>query len=218
MENKSNKETIDFYRSCATPEYFKAQEWIQNAPSKIEDSFSYDLTRESIKKASDVINEISEMRRRVTRPLDELKSRMIDYEKSMVNDFKQYIDRGKKMMLEYSNEIERKQKEANERIRSEAEEALKNAPIEDMVDLLGKFTDQMVSVSFEQPKGIRKTIKAEMTNAIDVDWIGVLNVLFSADLLEPEALLKNLPKAMKQCGVVKIKGINLVEVKSQTIR
>lgn len=218
MEDKLHNETIEFYKSCATNKYYKAMDWVKNAPLKIEDTLSYDTTREAIKLASDVVSEISEMRMRVTRPLDELKSRMIDYEKSMVIDFKQYIDRGKKMMLEYSNEIERKQKEANERIRLEAEEALKNASAENMVDLLGKYTDQMVSVSFEQPKGIRKTMKAEMSNPIDVDWIGVLNVLFSADLLDPESLLKQLPKAMKQCGVVKIKGINLVEVKTQTIR
>jgi hypothetical protein len=43
-------------------------------------------------------------------------------------------------------------------------------------------------------------------------------VLFQSGKLAPEDLLKNLPTAMKVCGVDAIAGIELIEVKTQSIR
>jgi hypothetical protein len=119
-------------------------------------------------------------------------------------------------MLEYHNVQERIKREAEAKIKAEAEASLKQA--QSVSDIMASFTDQLFATSVDIPKtaNIRTTIKAQING--EVQWGAVLAVLFQSGKLAPEDLLKNLPAAMKVCGVDAIAGIELIEVKSQSIR
>lgn len=199
-------------------EYIELLSNLKTSPTVINDATSYESVKDVLRRISAAMAVISERRMEVTRPLDKLKADIMDVEKELVSGFKSFVDSRKAMMVAYSNELERKQREANEKIRKEAELALKNSNAENIAEVMGHFTDELVSISIEQPSGIRKTIKAQVSKIQAVDWSSVINTLDSAGMFDPEVLLKNLPKAMKDCGVIRIKGIELVEVKTQTIR
>jgi len=204
------------YEVINHPSTLKSQQLINDAPNKVEDKLSYDITEHTIKLANDVVKAIESSRKTITAPLDAYKKQIMDIEKSAVEPLKKYIESSKSKMLAYNEELERVQKEANEKLRLDSEEALKNASIEDFSALAGQLVDQSISINTEQPKNIRVTKKARING--EVNWSMVLNVLFAAEVLDYQDLLTPLVKAMEKCGVVKIDGIEIYDHKSQVIR
>ena len=204
------------YQVINDPNNLKAQQLINDAPSKVEDKLSYDITEHTIKLANQVLKSIETSRKAITSPLDAYKKQIMDVEKEAVEPLKKYIESAKTKMLAYNEELERVQREANEKLRIESEEALKNISIEDFSALAGQLVDQAVSINTEQPKNIRVTKKARING--EVNWSMVLNVLFAAECIDYQDLLTPLAKAMEKCGVVKIDGIEIYEHKTQVIR
>jgi len=194
----------------------KSQQLINNAPNKVEDKLSYDITEHTIKLANDVVKTIESSRKAITAPLDAYKKQIMDLEKESTEPFKKYIESAKVKMLAYNEELERVQREANEKLRIESEKALENISIEGFSALAGQLVDQAVSINTEQPKNIRVTKKARICG--EVNWSMVLNVLFAAECLDYQELLAPLAKAMEKCGVVKIDGIEIYDHKTQVIR
>ena len=194
----------------------KTQQLINDAPSKVEDKLSYDITEHTIKLANEVLKSIESSRKAITSPLDAYKKQIMEIEKEAVEPLKKYIETSKVKMLDYNNELERIQREANEKLRIESEKALENVSIEDFSTLAGQLVDQSISINTEQPKNIRVTKKARING--EVNWSMVLNVLFAAEVLDYQELLTPLAKAMEKCGVVKIDGIEIYDHKTQVIR
>jgi hypothetical protein len=194
----------------------KTQQLINDAPIKVEDKLSYDITEHTIKLANEVLKSIESSRKAITAPLDAYKKQIMDIEKDAVEPLKTYIGISKAKMLDYNNELERIQREANEKLRIESEKALENVTIEDFSELAGQLVDQSISINTEQPKNIRVTKKARICG--EVNWSMVLNVLFAAECLDYQELLTPLAKAMEKCGVVKIDGIEIYDHKTQVIR
>lgn len=194
----------------------KTQQLIKDAPNKVEDKLSYDITEHTIKLANEVVKSIESMRKYVTTPIDAYKKQIMDVEKEATESLKNYIESAKTMMLAYNEELERVQREANEKLRLESEKALENVSIEDFSTLAGQLVDQSISINTEQPKNIRLTRKARICG--EVNWSMVLNVLFAAECLDYQELLTPLAKAMEKCGVVKIDGIEIYTHKTQVIR
>jgi prolyl oligopeptidase PreP (S9A serine peptidase family) len=204
------------YKVINDPINLKAQQFINNAPNKIEDKLSYDITEHTIKLANDVVKTIEITRKAITSPLDAYKKQIMEIEKDAVEPIKKYIESSKTKMLAYNEELERIQREANEKLRIESEKALEDAPFDVFNTLAGYFVDQAVSINTEQPKNIRVTKKARING--EVNWSMVLNVLFAAEVLDYQELLTPLAKAMEKCGVVKIDGIEIYDHKTQVIR
>lgn len=194
----------------------KTQQLIKDAPNKVEDKLSYDITEHTIKLANEVVKSIESSRKGITAPLDAYKKQIMDIEKDAVEPLKKYIESAKTKMLAYNEELERVQREANEKLKIESEKALEDAPFDVFNTLAGYFTDQAISINTEQPKNIRVTKKARING--EVNWSMVLNVLFAAECLDYQDLLTPLAKAMDKCGVVKIDGIEIYDHKSQVIR
>jgi hypothetical protein len=204
------------YQVINDPNNLKAQQLINDAPNKVEDKLSYDITEHTIKLANQVVKSIETSRKAITSPLDAYKKQIMDVEKEAVEPLKKYIESAKTKMLDYNNELERIQREANEKLRIESEKALEDAPFDVFNTLAGYFVDQAVSINTEQPKNIRVTKKARING--EVNWSMVLNVLFAAECIDYQDLLTPLAKAMEKCGVVKIDGIEIYDHKTQVIR
>ena len=204
------------YQVINDPNNLKAQQLINDAPSKVEDKLSYDITEHTIKLANQVLKSIETSRKAITSPLDAYKKQIMDVEKEAVEPLKKYIESAKSKMLAYNEELERVQREANEKLKIESEKALEDAPFDVFNTLAGYFVDQAVSINTEQPKNIRVTKKARING--EVNWSMVLNVLFAAECIDYQDLLTPLAKAMEKCGVVKIDGIEIYEHKTQVIR
>jgi hypothetical protein len=204
------------YQVINDPNNLKTQQLINDAPSKVEDKLSYDITEHTIKLANEVLKTIESSRKAITSPLDAYKKQIMDIEKEAVEPLKKYIESSKTKMLAYNEELEKVQREANEKLRIESEKALEDAPFDVFNTLAGYFVDQAVSINTEQPKNIRVTKKARING--EVNWSMVLNVLFAAEVLDYQELLTPLAKAMEKCGVVKIDGIEIYEHKTQVIR
>jgi hypothetical protein len=204
------------YQVINDPNNLKTQQLINDAPSKVEDKLSYDITEHTIKLANEVVKSIESSRKAITSPLDAYKKQIMDVEKEAVEPLKKYIESAKTKMLAYNEELERVQREANEKLRIESEKALEDAPFDVFNTLAGYFVDQAVSINTEQPKNIRVTKKARING--EVNWSMVLNVLFAAECIDYQDLLTPLAKAMEKCGVVKIDGIEIYEHKTQVIR
>ena len=194
----------------------KTQQLINDAPSKVEDRLSYDITEHTIKLANDVVKTIESSRKTITAPLDAYKKQIMEIEKDAVEPLKKYNETAKTKMLAYNEELEKVQREANEKLRIESEKALEDAPFDVFNTLAGYFVDQAISINTEQPKNIRVTKKARING--EVNWSMVLNVLFAAEVLDYQDLLTPLAKAMDKCGVVKIDGIEIYDHKTQAIR
>jgi hypothetical protein len=204
------------YQVINDPNNLKAQQLINDAPNKVEDKLSYDITEHTIKLANEVVKSIETSRKAITSPLDAYKKQIMDVEKEAVEPLKKYIESAKIKMLAYNEELEKVQREANEKLRIESEKALEDAPFDVFNTLAGYFVDQAVSINTEQPKNIRVTKKARING--EVNWSMVLNVLFAAECIDYQDLLTPLAKAMEKCGVVKIDGIEIYEHKTQVIR
>jgi hypothetical protein len=142
----------------------------------------------------------------------------MDVERDAVAPLKSYIDERKAMMIDYSNELERKKAEADAKIAQEAADTLMSAIKSDMSAIMAKFTDDTTTTTlqFDHTKNIRITKKAEIVG--EVDWATLLWTLMQAEMFDVAELLRKLPKAMEIASIENIKGIQITEVKNQTIR
>jgi hypothetical protein len=217
--NAANIDNIsEFYKSLNSTEVLRAQGMIEGAPQVIEDKLSYDMSAESIKAANDAIKHIENNRKLVTIPLDTYKKSIMDVERDATAPLKAYIEQRKAMMIDYSNELERKKAEADAKIAQDAADALKSASSSDMSTIMAKFTDATTTTTLEMDhtKNIRITKKAEIVG--EVDWMTLLWTLMQAEMFDVAELLRKLPKAMEVTNIDSIKGIQITEVKNQTIR
>jgi hypothetical protein len=217
--NAANIDNItDFYKSLNSTKMLEAQSMISGAPSAIEDKLTYDMSAVSIKAANDAIKHIETNRKLVTLPLDTYKKEIMEVERDAVAPLKAYIEERKQMMIEYSNELERKKAEADAKIAQQAADALMSASTSDVSDIFATFTDATTTTTLEldHTKNIRISKKAEIVG--EVDWATLLWTLMQAEMFDVAELLRKLPKAMEITNISAIGGIQLTEVKTQTIR
>jgi len=120
--------------------------------------------------------------------------------------------------VQYSNELERIKAEADAKIAAEAKAALANSGAGTVADIMAHFTDAMTATTLDNDhtNNIRISKKAEMIGP--VDWSTLLMTIMQAELFDVSELLRKLPKAMELTGTENIKGIKIVEVKTQVIR
>jgi hypothetical protein len=217
--NAANIENIsEFYKSLNSTEVLRAQSMIEGAPTSIEDKLTYDMSAASIKAANDAIKHIETNRKLVTLPLDAYKKSVMDVERDAVAPLKAYIDERKAMMIDYSNELERKKAEADAKIAQEAAKALLASSADEVASIMAKFTDSTTSTTLDidHTKNIRITKKAEIVG--EVDWMTLLWTLMQAEMFDVAELLRKLPKAMEITNIAEIRGIEIVEHKTQAIR
>lgn len=206
----------EFYLIINSANTLKAQQLLL-LDIAVQDKPSYDKMGESLKKVNDAIKEVETARKNVTAPVDAFKKELIKLETDTLAELKQFVEDGKRKMIEYSQELERKKAETEAKLKAEAEASLNN-PMMAMAEALGAFTDKLyaTSVSTDHTKNIRTTTKARING--EVDWMKVLSVQFAHNNLNPEDLIKGLPKAMSALGVDEIAGIEIYQEKTQTIR
>jgi hypothetical protein len=217
--NAVNIENLsEFYKSLNSTEVLRAQSMISSAPQTIEDRLSYDMSAESIKAANDAIKHIETNRKIVTLPLDTYKKSVMDVERDATAPLKAYIEERKAMMIDYSNDLERKKAEADAKIAQQAADALMSASSSDVSDIFATFTDATTTTTLEldHTKNIRITKKAEIVG--EVDWMTLLWTLMQAEMFDVQELLRKLPKAMEITNIAEIRGIEIVERKTQAIR
>lgn len=217
--NAANIENIsEFYKSLNSTEVLRAQSMIEGAPQAIEDKLSYDMSAESIKAANDAIKHIETNRKIVTLPLDAYKKSVMDVERDAIAPLKAYIEQRKAMMIDYSNDLERKKAEADAKIAQDAADALMSASSSDVSNIFATFTDATTTTTLEldHTKNIRITKKAEIVG--EVDWMTLLWTLMQAEMFDVAELLRKLPKAMEITNIAEIRGIEIVERKTQAIR
>jgi hypothetical protein len=217
--NAANIENIsEFYKSLNSTEVLRAQSMIEGAPQAIEDKLSYDMSAESIKAANDAIKHIETNRKMVTSPLDAYKKSVMDVERDATAPLKVYIEERKAMMIDYSNDLERKKAEADAKIAQDAADALMSASTSDVSNIFATFTDATTTTTLEldHTKNIRITKKAEIVG--EVDWMTLLWTLMQAEMFDVAELLRKLPKAMEITNIAEIRGIEIVERKTQAIR
>jgi hypothetical protein len=217
--NSANIDNItDFYKSLNSTKILEAQSMIKGAPSAIEDKLTYDMSAVSIKAANDAIKHIETNRKLVTLPLDTYKKEIMEVERDAIAPLKAYIEERKQMMIDYSNELERKKAEADAKIAQQAADALMSASTSDVSNIFATFTDATTTTTLEldHTKNIRISKKAEIIG--EVDWATLLWTLMQAEMFDVAELLRKLPKAMEITNISAIGGIQLTEVKTQTIR
>ena len=217
--NSANIDNItDFYKSLNSTKMLEAQSMIKGAPSAIEDKLTYDMSAVSIKAANDAIKHIETNRKLVTLPLDTYKKEIMEVERDAVAPLRAYIEERKQMMIDYSNELERKKAEADAKIAQQAADALMSASTSDVSNIFATFTDATTTTTLEldHTKNIRISKKAEIIG--EVDWATLLWTLMQAEMFDVAELLRKLPKAMEITNISAIGGIQLTEVKTQTIR
>jgi hypothetical protein len=217
--NAVNIENLsEFYKALNSTEMLRAQSMIEGAPSIIEDKLSYDMSAESIKAANDAIKHIETNRKMVTLPLDTYKKSVMEVERDATAPLKAYIEQRKQMMIDYSNDLERKKAEADAKIAQEAADALMSASSSDVSNIFATFTDATTTTTLEldHTKNIRITKKAEIVG--EVDWMTLLWTLMQAEMFDVQELLRKLPKAMEITNIAEIRGIEIVERKTQAIR
>ena len=216
---ETNVENLtQFHNAINSAEVLKSQQMMKAVPSKIEDKFSYDVSAESIKAANDAIKHIETHRKTITLPLDAYKKQLMDIEKAATQPLRDFIEQRKVLMVQYSNELERIKAEADLKIAEEAKKALANSGAGTVADIMAHFTDAMTATTLDNDhtKNIRISKKAEMIGP--VDWSMLLMTIMQAELFDVSELLRKLPKAMELTGTNNIKGIQIVEVKTQVIR
>jgi len=207
-----------FHNAINSAEVLKSQQMMKAVPARIEDKFSYDVSAESIKAANDAIKHIETHRKTITLPLDAYKKQLMDIEKAATQPLRDFIENRKLMMVVYHNELAVVKAEADAKIAAEAKAALANSGAGTVADIMAHFTDAMTTTTLnnDHTKNIRISKKAEIVG--DVDWRTVLMTIMQAELFDVSELLRKLPKAMELTGTENIKGIKIVEVKTQVIR
>jgi len=170
----------------------------------------------AVKEVSDAVKLIESARKDVTTPLDNFKKELMKLERESTAPLIEFIEDAKRVMIEYHERLEAEQAAAEAKLKAEAEASLKQA--QSVGDIMANFTDRLFATSVEnnQTKNVRTTIKARING--EVDWVKVLGLLFASGEIEPNELIKNLPRAMKAQGVEAIAGIELYEHKTQIIK
>jgi len=216
---ETNVENLtQFHNAINSAEVLKSQQMMKAVPSKIEDKFSYDVSTEAIKAANDAIKHIETHRKTITLPLDAYKKQLMDIEKAATQPLRDFIENRKLLMVVYHNELALIKAKADAKIAQEAKKALMNSGAGAVADIMAHFTDAMTTTTLENDhtKNIRISNKAEIVG--DVDWSTLLMTIMQAELFDVSELLRKLPKAMELTGTNNIKGIKIVEVKTQVIR
>jgi hypothetical protein len=207
-----------FHNAINSAEVLKSQQMMKAVPARIEDKFSYDVSAEAIKAANDAIKHIETHRKTITLPLDAYKKQLMDIEKAATQPLRDFIENRKLLMVVYHNELAVVKAEADAKIAAEAKAALANSGAGTVADIMAHFTDAMTATTLDNDhtKNIRISKKAEIIG--DVDWRTLLMTIMQAELFDISELLRKLPKAMELTGTENIKGIKIVEVKTQVIR
>jgi len=207
-----------FHNAINSAEVLKSQQMMKAVPARIEDKFSYDVSAEAIKAANDAIKHIETHRKTITLPLDAYKKQLMDIEKAATQPLRDFIENRKLMMVVYHNELAVIKAEADAKIAAEAKAALANSSAGTVADIMAHFTDAMTATTLDNDhtKNIRISKKAEIVG--DVDWSTLLMTIMQAEMFDVSELLRKLPKAMELTGTNNIKGIKIVEVKTQVIR
>ena len=176
----------------------------------------YTAMNAAVKEVSDAVKLIESARKDVTTPLDNFKKELMKLERESTAPLIEFIEDAKRVMLEYHERLEAEQAAAEAKLKAEAEASLKQA--QSVADIMANFTDRLFATTVEnsQTKNVRTTIKARING--EVDWVKVLGLLFASGEIEPNELIKNLPRAMKAQGVDAIAGIELYEHKTQIIK
>jgi hypothetical protein len=176
----------------------------------------YTAMNAAVKEVSDAVKLIESARKDVTTPLDNFKKELMKLERESTAPLIEFIEDAKRVMLEYHERLEAEQAAAEAKLKAEAEASLKQA--QSVGDIMANFTDRLFATTVEnnQTKNVRTTIKARING--EVDWVKVLGLLFASGEIEPNDLIKNLPRAMKAQGVEAIAGIELYEHKTQIIK
>lgn len=182
----------------------------------IDNKQSYEAMNAAVKEVSDAVKLIESARKDVTTPLDNFKKELMKLERESTAPLIEFIEDAKRVMLEYHERLEAEQAAAEAKLKAEAEASLKQA--QSVGDIMANFTDRLFATTVEnnQTKNVRTTIKARING--EVDWVKVLGLLFASGEIEPNDLIKNLPRAMKAQGVEAIAGIELYEHKTQIIK
>jgi predicted RND superfamily exporter protein len=177
----------------------------------------YNSMAAAIKQVNDAIKIVESARKEVTAPIDHFKKELIALERQTVDRLNTFIASAKVKMLDYHNEVERQHKEAEAKIKAEAEAKMSLKGHFKEMDVLANMVDDLYvsSVEMAKTKNIRTLYKAEVDG--NVDWLTIIEVLFSTEHLRKEDLLRHLPKAMQMAGVNQISGIKIVEIKTQTV-
>lgn len=176
----------------------------------------YAAMNAAVKEVSDAVKLIESARKGVTTPLDNFKKELMKLERESTAPLIEFIEDAKRVMIEYHERLEAEQAAAEAKLKAEAEASLKQA--QSVADIMANFTDRLFATTVEnnQTKNVRTTIKARISG--EVDWVKVLGLLFASGEIEPNELIKNLPRAMKAQGVEAIAGIELYEHKTQIIK
>jgi hypothetical protein len=176
----------------------------------------YTAMNAAVKEVSDAVKLIESARKDVTTPLDNFKKELMKLERESTAPLIEFIEDAKRVMVEYHERLEAEQAAAEAKLKAEAEASLKQA--QSVGDIMANFTDRLFATTVEnnQTKNVRTTIKARING--EVDWVTVLGLLFASGELDPNELIKNLPRAMKAQGVEAIAGIELYEHKTQIIK
>jgi hypothetical protein len=176
----------------------------------------YTAMNAAVKEVSDAVKLIESARKDVTTPLDNFKKELMKLERESTAPLIEFIEDAKRVMIEYHERLKAEQAAAEAKLKAEAEASLKQA--QSVGDIMANFTDRLFATTVQnnQTKNVRTTIKARING--EVDWVTVLGLLFASGEIEPNELIKNLPRAMKAQGVEAIAGIELYEHKTQIIK
>lgn len=214
-----NIDISPLYEVLNSVDVLTAYKMVYALPQEIPDRFVYDSVNESLIMANKAIKMIESKRKEITGPLDDLKKEIMAIERPIIDDLKKFVDFGKSKMLAYNIELERKQVEANNKLKIEAEELLKNSTPDLFATLAGYFIDESIQIKTQQPENIRITKKAELEDdVLSVDWQMVVECLIRSGNFNYELLLKDLYKSMQAVSINYIKGIEIVEHKTQIVR
>lgn len=179
----------------------------------VTDRVTYDYAKHTASKVKEAIKIIEARRKEYTTPLDAQKKELMAIEKDATSPLYAFIEEHKTKMVNYSNEQERVEREANEKIRKEAEKMLGDN--DDLGSVVDVASSSILSVQVDKGNNIMTLSKARVIG--DVDWNIVVGALSKAGKFDENVLMKGLPAAMKIAGIDSITGIEIYQTKTQRI-
>ena len=185
---------------------------IEVATMPVVDQLSFDEEKHSCKELDKVEKLIEEAAKADRKPLQDEVKRIIEAEKEHTAPLIEAINKGKANMLVYQNELARIEREANEKAAFEAAQRLLSGTPDQPIE-------QVPQLVLDKPTGLRTVKKARINSENGfVDWALVVETLILADKFDPDMLLKGLPAAMDKLNIREIKGIEVYEHTTQTLR
>lgn len=176
---------------------------------EITDQLTFDEVKFSAQQLDKVVKAIEAAAKADREPLQAEVKRIIAHEKELTEPLKNAVAKAKASMLSYQNELARIEREAAQKAATEAAERLLHSDPQQPIE-------QVPQLVLDKPGGLRSTKKARITG--NVDWEAVVETLIAAEKFDPETLLKGLPAAMEKANVREIKGIEVFEHLTQTLR